>query len=109
MKSSLILTGSIVIASALSALGADAKENWDKHCAQCHGKDGSGDTKMGKQLQAMDLTDAAKQASFSDAKATTAIKEGIKEGGKTKMKAFAGKLTDDEIKALVAYTRSLKK
>jgi mono/diheme cytochrome c family protein len=25
------------------------------------------------------------------------------------MKAFAGKLTDDEIKALVAYVRTLKK
>ena len=109
MKSSLILTGSLIIASSLSALGADAKANWDTHCVQCHGKTGNGDTKQGKQLQAMDLTNAAKQASFSDAKAATAIKEGIKEAGKTKMKAFAGKLSDDEVKALVAYTRTLKK
>lgn len=109
MKSSLILTGSLIIASSLSALGADAKANWDTHCAQCHGKTGKGDTKQGKALQAADLTDAKKQSSFSDAKAATAIKEGIKEGGKTKMKAFAGKLSDDEVKALVAYTRTLKK
>jgi mono/diheme cytochrome c family protein len=33
----------------------------------------------------------------------------VKENGKTTMKAFAGKLTDDQIKALVAYVRTLKK
>jgi mono/diheme cytochrome c family protein len=57
----------------------------------------------------MDLTDPKKQASFTDAKATEAIKNGVKQNGKTTMKAFAGKLTDDEVKALVAYVRSLKK
>ena len=68
-----------------------------------------GDTKMGKMVGAMDLTDPKKQASFTDAKATDAIKNGVKQNGKTTMKAFAGKLTDDEIKALVAYVRTLKK
>jgi mono/diheme cytochrome c family protein len=64
---------------------------------------------MGKMLNAMDLTDPKKQASFTDAKATTAIKDGVKQNGKTTMKAFGGKLSDDEIKALVAYVRTLKK
>jgi mono/diheme cytochrome c family protein len=109
MKSPLILTGSLVIASTLSALGAEAKANWDTHCLQCHGKEGHGDTKMGKLLQAMDLTDAKKQAAFTDAAAEKAIKEGIKEGSKTKMKAFGDKLSDDEVKALVAHVRTLKK
>lgn len=109
MKSSLFLAGSLLVASSLPLLGADAKANWDTHCAQCHGKEGRGDTKMGKQLGAMDLTDPKKQAAFNDAKAATVIKEGIKEGGKTKMKAFGDKLSEEEVKALVAYTRSLKK
>ena len=64
---------------------------------------------MGKMVGAMDLTDPKKQASFTDAKATDAIKNGVKQNGKTTMKAFAGKLTGDEIKALVAYVRTLKK
>jgi mono/diheme cytochrome c family protein len=64
---------------------------------------------MGQMLGAMDLTDPKKQASFTDAKATEAIKNGVKQGGKTTMKAFAGKLSDDEIKALVAYVRTLKR
>jgi cytochrome c1 len=37
-----------------------------------------------------------------------AIKEGIKDGDKTRMKAAEG-LTEDEMKALVAYVRTLKK
>ena len=49
------------------------------------------------------------QASFTDADAAKAIKEGMKEDGKTVMKAFGDKLSDDEIKALVAYVRTLKK
>ncbi len=64
---------------------------------------------MGKQLSAKDLTDPKVQAAFTDAKATQSIKEGVKQSGKTTMKAFGGKLSDDEIKALVTYVRSLKK
>ena len=109
MKTIITIALSLFVASAISARAADANQNWDNQCAQCHGKDGRGDTKMGQKLQAMDLTDAKKQAAFSDAQAAKAIKEGIKEGGKTKMKAFGDKLSDGEIKALVAYVRALKK
>jgi mono/diheme cytochrome c family protein len=109
MKTIVIITVSLLAASAMSVRAADAKTNWAANCAQCHGKSGAADTKMGKQLNAKDLTDPKVQAAFSDAKATQSIKEGVKEGGKTTMKAFAGKLTDDEIKALVAYVRTLKK
>jgi mono/diheme cytochrome c family protein len=109
MKTIAIITISLFAASAMSVRAADAKANWAANCAQCHGKNGAADTKMGKQLNAKDLTDAKVQASFTDAKATQSIKEGVKENGKTTMKAFGGKLTDDEIKALVAYVRTLKK
>jgi cytochrome c553 len=100
---------SLHIASALSVQAADPKTNWANNCAQCHGTDGSANTKMGKMVNAKDLTDPKVQASFSDAQATQAIKDGVKQGGKTTMKAFAGKLSADEIKALVAYVRTLKK
>lgn len=109
MKSMVTIAISLFIASAISARAGDAKQNWDKYCMQCHGKGGNADTKMGKILSAKDFTDPKVQASFTDADAAKAIKEGIKEGGKTKMTAFAGKLTDAEVKALVAYVRALKK
>jgi mono/diheme cytochrome c family protein len=109
MKAIISIIISLLTASAMSIYAADAKALWDANCAQCHGKDGRADTKMGKQLSAKDLTEPKVQAAFTDAKATQSIKEGVKQSGKTTMKSFAGKLTDDEIKALVAYTRTLKK
>ena len=109
MKAIVSIIITLLLTSAYSLRAADAKANWDANCAQCHGKSGAADTKMGKQLNAKDLTDPKVQAGFSDAKATKSIKEGVKENGKTTMKAFAGKLTDDEVKALVAYVRTLKK
>jgi mono/diheme cytochrome c family protein len=109
MKTIIALSISILIVAPLSARAADAKTNWANNCAQCHGPDGKANTKMGKILSAKDLTDPSVQASFTDAKAAEVIKNGVKQNGKTTMKAFAGKLSDDEIKALVAYVRGLKK
>ena len=109
MKVIVTLIVSLFAVTTVSLRAADAKANWDANCAQCHGKSGNADTKMGKTLNAKDLTDSKVQAAFTDAKATESIKNGVKENGKTTMKAFGGKLTDDEIKALVAYVRTLKK
>jgi mono/diheme cytochrome c family protein len=109
MKTILALTITLFFLPAIFLRAADVKTNWDNDCAQCHGKDGRADTKMGKLLNAKDLTDPKVQAEFTDAKATQSIKEGVKQNGKTTMKAFGGKLTDEEIKALVAYVRTLKK
>jgi cytochrome c553 len=99
----------IFAGAALTGYAADAASNWTDSCAKCHGADGKGDTKMGKKLSIADLTDAKVQAKFTDEQAFKAIKEGMKdEGGKTIMKAVEG-LTDDDIKALVAHVRALKK
>jgi len=109
MKTIVSLVVTILVAFAVSGRAADAKALWAANCTPCHGASGNGDTKMGKTLGAMDLTSASKQSSFTDAQATTAIKDGVKQNGKTTMKAFGGKLSDDDIKALVAYVRTLKK
>jgi mono/diheme cytochrome c family protein len=92
-----------------SASGADPKSNWMNNCMQCHGPDGSANTSMGKALNAKDLTNAGIQSSFTDAEAAAAIKDGVTKEGMTRMIAFGGKLSDEEIKALVAYVRTLKK
>ena len=109
MKTIVIIAVSLLVTLSFSARAADVKTNWNNNCAQCHGKNGKADTKMGKQLSAKDLTDPKVQAAFTDAKATQSITDGVKENGKTTMKAFGGKLTADEVKALVAYVRTLKK
>lgn len=109
MKRTLIAILIAAFTSAASVMAADVQENWDKQCAKCHGKDGAGETTMGKKLKLGDYTDAAMQDSFTDEEAFNAIKDGVKEDGKTRMKALGDKLDDDEIKALVAHVRSMKK
>lgn len=105
-------TASLVIAllaiPTLSVCAADAKANYEKDCAKCHGADGKGETKMGKKQGVKDYTDAKVQAELKDEAAFKAIKEGYKKDGKEVMKPSEG-LSDDEIKGLVAYMRKFKK
>jgi cytochrome c553 len=108
MKKLFVLTVVVLAGMALSASAGDAKALYEKECAKCHGTDGKGDTKMGKKVGAKDYTDAKVQAEMKDDKAFKAIKEGLKEGDKTLMKPTQG-VTDDEIKALVAYMKTFKK
>src|ERR1019366_6653659 len=108
MKKAILITVAACAAMVISASAADVKENWDKGCAKCHGPDGKGDTKMGKKLDIKDFTDAKYQDSLKDDAMLKAIKEGVKDGDKTRMKAAEG-LSDEEMKALVAYVRKFKK
>src|SRR5229473_5031682 len=94
----------VLTATLISASAAEPKANWDKTCAKCHGPDGKGVTKIGKMLGIKDFTDAQYQGTLKEETMTKAIKEGIKDGEKTKMKPTEG-LNDDEIKALVAFVR----
>jgi mono/diheme cytochrome c family protein len=76
---------------------------YKQKCQVCHAPDGSGDTIMGKKLGAKDLKSAEVQKQ-TDAQITEVITK-----GKDKMKGFEGKLSNDEIKTLVAYVRELGK
>ena len=101
MKPVISVIVAIVFASSGAAFGEDGAALWAQNCASCHGKDGSGATTMGKKLG---VKDYSKDQGFSDAEATNVIKN-----GKGKMKAYKDKLSDADVKALVAYVRSLKK
>ena len=46
----------IIVASSGAAFGADGAALWAQNCASCHGKDGSGNTTMGKKLGVKDYT-----------------------------------------------------
>lgn len=109
MKSRIAIALFAALAFAASSFATDGTAVWNNHCSTCHGADGKGDTKMGKKLKIKDLTDAAYQASFTDEGAFNAVKVGVKtESGKTTMKAIE-EVTDEEINAVVAYMRTLKK
>jgi mono/diheme cytochrome c family protein len=82
---------------------SDADKLFKTHCVLCHATDGSGTAPTGKALHAKDLRSAEVQ-SQSDADLTTIISM-----GKGKMPAFNKKLKPEDIKALLAYVRSLAK
>lgn len=105
MKKILLLAAAAVMLVSFAPASAMADDNWDKMCAKCHGKTGAGDTKMGQKMAAKDYTKADVQAKFTDDQLFKAIKDGAGEN----MPAYGKKLTDDQIKALVAQIRSFKK
>ena len=72
-------------------------------CVSCHGADGVGATPAGKATKARDFcSDEVKKE--TDEEWTTAIVK-----GKNKMPAYDKKLTDAEVKDVVAYIRGLCK
>jgi cytochrome c6 len=92
---------SVMIAPA-SAQG-DAAAVYKAKCAMCHGADGKGDTAMGKAMKLRDLGSEGVQKQTDD-QLTAIVSD-----GKGKMPAYKGKLSDDQIKQLVSFIRSLKK
>ena len=107
MKLQLTILSAALLLASPAAFG-DAAALYGSKCASCHGKDGAGATKMGKKAGAKDYTTAEGQK-WTDAEGVKAILEGVKDGDKTKMKGYTGKITEAEAKELVAYIRKFKK
>jgi len=107
-KAKVALTGLALSLGTGVALAAPAADNWDNHCASCHGADGKAQTKTGKKLKLKDYTDAKVQAELKDEDMIKATAEGVVVDGKEKMKGFKAELSADEIKDLVAHIRKFK-
>lgn len=98
----IILTAATLLIVPAAFAAADGAALYKAKCASCHGADGSGQTAMGKAMKLRDLRSPEVQ------KQTDAELTKITTDGKGKMPAYKGKLTDDGIKALVAFMRTLK-
>jgi len=114
MKSKRILITTAALALTLAPISRAADPavvaNYNKHCASCHAKDGTGNTTMGRKLSVKSLTDTKVVADIKDDVALKNLKEGVKDkGGKEIKKPFAGKLTEPEMKALIDYSKSFAK
>lgn len=97
-----LMVGAVLIAAPVA-------ENWENHCAKCHGADGKGQTKAGRKLNVKDYADAKVQAEMKDEEMLKAIVEGVSDkAGKEKMKAYKEELSADEAKELVSYVRKFK-
>ena len=107
MKKLLVPMLFAVLAVSVSSLQAkDAKENFTASCKGCHGVEGKGDTKLGQKLGCKDYSDPKVQAAVKDDQMFKSIKDGLKKSDTEVMKPYSSKLTDEEIKALVAYFRT---
>ncbi len=101
---SIILVLCMVLIAAPAIFAAeDGAALYKSKCAMCHGASGQGDTPMGKTLKVKNLStpDVQKQ---TDEQLTTTVNK-----GKGKMPPFAGKLTEDQVKAVIGFVRTLGK
>jgi len=97
---SMLVVG-LVLATSLPAVAQDAEALYKSKCQVCHGADGKG-TAAGQKMGVRDFH------SPEVAKETDAQMIEVTKKGKGKMPAFDGKLTDDQIKSLIKYIRTLK-
>jgi len=100
MASVILLAASIAGPAFAQAPGADTYKG---KCAMCHGADGLATTPMAKNMKILSFK-APEMVKATDAALTASTKN-----GKGKMPAYAGKLTDAQIKDVVAFIRTLQK
>jgi mono/diheme cytochrome c family protein len=83
---------------------ADARTIFNRQCVSCHGRDGRGRTRKGRQTHARDMTDASWQDDVSDERLFNSISN-----GRGKMPAFRKKISENDIDALVAHVRRMRR
>lgn len=97
-----LVTGMMVAVAATPARAQEAAELYRTKCQVCHGADGKGDTAAGKKLGVKDFH-SPEVVKMSDQELFDITKK-----GKEKMPSYDKRLTDDQIKELVRYVRTLK-
>jgi mono/diheme cytochrome c family protein len=99
----ILLAASIAGPAFAQAPGADVYKTATPKCAMCHGADGLAATPVAKSMKVLSFKDPA-MIKASDAQFFASTKD-----GKGKMPAYAGKLTDAQIKDVVSFIRTLQK
>lgn len=109
------MRGTLVVMMALAGLAAaagavqaqqpvDAAQLYARNCASCHGTAGAPNPAMARSLGAIpDFTDPHALASVADS-----VLVGVITAGKGRnMPAYRGRLTAEQIRALVAHVKAL--
>jgi mono/diheme cytochrome c family protein len=104
IRTGIILVAILAASTASTAFAqGSGADTFKAKCAMCHGADGLAATPAGKAMQVPPLNSPAL------VKATTADLIAATTNGKGKMPAYTGKLTEAQIKDVVAYIRTLQK
>ena len=98
-----ICVASLLTVSTMGFAQNSGADLYKSKCQMCHAADGSGNTPAGKSTKARPF-DAPEVLKLSDDDLINVTKN-----GRAKMPAFAGKLTDDQIKAVIAHIHTLQK
>jgi cytochrome c6 len=96
------LTTALLTLGVAGACAQDAADLYKSKCQACHGPDGKADTPMGTKLSIKAFS-SPEVAKMSDVELFDITKK-----GKPPMPSYDKKLTDDQIKELIKYIRSLK-
>ena len=91
---------------AVSTMGLaqnSGEATYKSKCQMCHAADGSGNTPAGKSTKARSFSSPEVMKLTDD----DLIK--VTKNGQGKMPAYAGKLTDDQIKDVIAHIHTLQK
>ena len=99
----LALVALLATAVAVPLFAQSGESTFKAKCAMCHGADGLATGPMGKMMN----IPSVKSPDFK--KLTESEMVADTTNGKAKMPAYKGKLTDAQIKEVVAYMRSLEK
>jgi mono/diheme cytochrome c family protein len=113
-----LLVFSLTLWAAPSRADEDIQALFHAKCASCHGDDGKGDTKWGRKYKAPNFTSAKFQDESKDSEFLETIEKGVTKKvkddktGEVKpkkiMPGWSEKLSEDQMKALVAYVRKFK-
>jgi mono/diheme cytochrome c family protein len=96
----------VILMVAFIAVPAFAQAPGDLYkakCAMCHGADGLATSAMAKNMKVLSFKDPA-MLKATDVRFFASTKNGL-----NKMPAYNGKLTDQQIKDVIAYIRKLQK
>lgn len=94
----------------LPATGFSARAQYDAHCAVCHGSTGKGDGPGAAVLRQVmpDFTKPAAMRAATDRFLFEIIKKGSSQFGRSNaMPSWGMRFSDEQIRALVVYIRSL--
>jgi len=106
MRKSIHLSAALAAAISLTGVVSFAQSGADTFkakCASCHGATGMAESGAGKAMKVKPVNDPEVKKMTEEEMIT------VTTTGKGKMPAYKGKLTDDQIKAVVGYFRSLGK
>ena len=93
----------LMFAGTTSFAQSSAEATYKAKCQMCHGAKGLVDAPAGKSMKVLPVTDAAVKA-MPEAKMIEAVRNGM-----GKMQPYKDKLSDAQIKDVVAYFRTFLK